>query len=291
MYWYGRKRIKALFLAPSFIIYALFIILPVGIALYYSLTKYTGIGAPVFTGINNYRRLLNDRLTWVALKNTVIILAINLALLTPISFMVANLFCRPLRAPGFFKALIYSPAIIAPIMVGLLWLFIFDPRIGFLNAALRSLGLASWQQDWIGGVTLTPYSVGVIYLWQNLGFYMTIFFAGLKTISNDIYEAASVDGATGWQRLFRITIPLMRGTIWIVVVLIVTGCFKVFETVYQLTNGSPNHLSEVLVTYMYNVSFVASEYGYGMAIAMFTFVLTMACSIGYIRANVKREVR
>jgi len=290
MYWYAKKRIKALFLLPTLLVYVLFIILPVGIALYYSLMKYSGIGAPVFIGLKNYARLLNDRLVWVALKNTTIILVMNLVLLTPISFMVAVLFCKPLRASGFSKAMIYSPAIIAPIMVGLLWLFILDPRIGLLNSILEATGLGAWKQDWIGGTVLTPYSVGIIYMWQTMGFYLTIFYAGLKIIPSEIYQAASVDGANARQRLFSITIPLMRGTIWIVVVLIVTGCFKIFETVYQLTNGSPNHLSEVLVTYMYHTTFVSSEYGYGMAIAMFTFLLTMAGSIGYIRANVKRGV-
>lgn len=291
MYWFNKKSIKTAFISPTLLIYVLFIIIPIGVAFYYSLTKYSGIGQPKFIGIDNYIRLFHDKTLWVSLKNTVIILAINLILLLPLSFLLAVLLNRKIKFSALHKALIYSPSIIAPIMVGLLWIFILDPKIGLINAAFRSLGLDSWQQEWIGGTTLTPYSVGIIYLWQNLGFYMTIFFAGLKSISPDIYEAASVDGANGIQRMFKITIPLMKGTIGIVVVLIVTGCFKIFETVFQLTNGSPNHLSEVLVTYMYNTTFVSSEYGYGMAIAMFTFVLTLICSIAYIRSNIKREMR
>ena len=291
MYWFGKKRFKAAFLAPALIIYLVFIIMPIGVALYYSFTKYIGIGEPTFIGLANYVRLFKDRILWVSLKNTVIVLGINVLLLIPLSFLLACLLCKPIKAGALPKAFIYSPAIIAPIMVGLLWLFILDPKIGLINAALRAMGLDGWQQQWIGGVTLTPYSVGVIYLWQNLGYCMTIFYAGLKTIPNDIYEAASVDGATGMQRMFRITIPMMKSTIGIVAVLVITGCFKIFETVFQLTNGSPNHLSEVLVTYMYNTTFVSSEYGYGMSIAMFTFALTMVCSVGYIRANVNREAR
>lgn len=177
----------------------------------------------------------------------------------------------------------FTPYIIAPILVGTIWMFILDPKIGLVNGLLCNIGLDSWQQDWIGGKTLTPYSVGIVYTWQSIGFYATIFLAGLKTISRDLYEVASVEGANFRQRLLYITIPLLKETIIINMVLMITGALKIFEIVYQLTNGEPNHLSDVVVTYMYYITFKRMKYGEGMAIAMVILIISVIISFAYIR--------
>ena len=186
----------------------------------------------------------------------------------------------------------FSPNVIAPILVGLMWVFILDPHMGLVNAFLQQIGLESWQQEWIGGQTLTPYCVALVYNLAGAWVLCHDFLAGLKTISPDIYEASQIDGANRRQQVLFISLPMLKETITIICVLVITGGFKIFETVQQLTNGGPNHFSEVLVTYMYYTTFTSNRYGYGMSIATVTFLFSMICSVVYLRntsTKIKRK--
>lgn len=282
MYWLSKKSTKIIMIMPAVILFTVFFLAPIFISVYYSFTDFSGIGAAKFIGFKNYQVLLNDKFFFIALKNTFIILIGITITILPLSFIVALLLEKPFRGSGVVQSMIFAPNVIAPILVGLIWLFILDPKMGMINAILRSIGLSDYQQQWIGGKTLTPYSVAFVYLWQVLGFYTTINMAGLRSIPADIYEAAEIDGANYFQRIRKITIPMMKNTIVINTILIITGGFKIFETVKQLTNGGPNHMSDVLVTYMYDTTFTSSRYGYGMAVATVSFVLCLIFSIIYL---------
>ena len=279
MHWLSKKSTKIIMIMPAVILFTVFYLAPIFISVYYSFTDFSGIGAAKFIGFKNYQVLLKDKFFFIALKNTFIILIGITITILPLSFIVALLLEKPFRGSGVVQSMIFAPNVIAPILVGLIWLFILDPKMGMINAILRSIGLSDYQQQWIGGKTLTPYSVAFVYLWQVLGFYTTINMAGLRSIPADIYEAAEIDGANYFQRIRKITIPMMKNTIVINTILIITGGFKIFETVKQLTNGGPNHMSDVLVTYMYDTTFTSSRYGYGMAVS---FVLCLIFSIIYL---------
>ena len=282
MHWLSKKSTKIIMIMPAVILFTVFFLAPIFISVYYSFTDFSGIGAAKFIGFKNYQVLLNDKFFFIALKNTFIILIGITITILPLSFIVALLLEKPFRGSGVVQSMIFAPNVIAPILVGLIWLFILDPKMGMINAILRSIGLSDYQQQWIGGKTLTPYSVAFVYLWRVLGFYTTINMAGLRSIPADIYEAAEIDGANYFQRIRKITIPMMKNTIVINTILIITGGFKIFETVKQLTNGGPNHMSDVLVTYMYDTTFTSSRYGYGMAVATVSFVLCLIFSIIYL---------
>ena len=282
MHWLSKKSTKIIMIMPAVILFTVFYLAPIFISVYYSFTDFSGIGAAKFIGFKNYQVLLNDKFFFIALKNTFIILIGITITILPLSFIVALLLEKPFRGSGVVQSMIFAPNVIAPILVGLIWLFILDPKMGMINAILRSIGLSDYQQQWIGGKTLTPYSVAFVYLWQVLGFYTTINMAGLRSIPADIYEAAEIDGANYFQRIRKITIPMMKNTIVINTILIITGGFKIFETVKQLTNGGPNHMSDVLVTYMYDTTFTSSRYGSGMAVATVSFVLCLIFSIIYL---------
>ena len=282
MHWLSKKSTKIIMIMPAVILFTVFFLVPIFISVYYSFTDFSGIGAAKFIGFKNYQVLLKDKFFFIALKNTFIILIGITITILPLSFIVALLLEKPFRGSGVVQSMIFAPNVIAPILVGLIWLFILDPKMGMINAILRSIGLSDYQQQWIGGKTLTPYSVAFVYLWQVLGFYTTINMAGLRSIPTDIYEAAEIDGANYFQRIRKITIPMMKNTIVINTILIITGGFKIFETVKQLTNGGPNHMSDVLVTYMYDTTFTSSRYGYGMAVATVSFVLCLIFSIIYL---------
>nr|WP_239646952.1 sugar ABC transporter permease [Bifidobacterium porcinum] len=262
-------------MVPTLLVYVVFIILPIFIAIGYSFTRYSGIGKARFIGLDNYKRLFHDQLFWKSLQNTAIIFVLASVLLLVLSFLLALLLNNKLKFADTSKALIFSPAIIAPIIVGIIWVYILDPKIGVINNILRSIGAGSLAKQWIGGTVLSPYSMAIIYFWQQLGYLTTIFIAGLKMIPEEVLEAVKVDGANAVQRVFYVTIPMMRSSISTVIVLIITGIFKIFEIVQQTTGGGPNHMSETLVTYSYSMTFQSSEYGYGMSIATVTFLISL----------------
>lgn len=289
MHWLSKKRYKIGLMIPTLLVYSVFIILPIAIAVYYSFTKYSGIGKPRFTGIKNYVRLFQDELFWISFRNTMVMFILAFVLLLTLSFLIALLLNHKLKAVDLSKALIFSPAIIAPIIVGIIWVYILDPNIGILNNLLDAVGAGALKQKWIGGESLSPYSIAIIYFWQQLGYLVTIFIAGLKMIPMDILEAVKIDGASGLQEIRYVIIPMMRTTISTVAVLIITGAFKIFEIVQQTTGGGPNHLSETLVTYSYSQTFSSSDYGYGMSLATVTFLLSLLITAVYSVLTRERE--
>lgn len=284
MQWLSNMKAKTLFLTPAFLVYTLFLIIPIGVTVYYSFTDFSGIGKESFIGFQNYERMFDDKLFFISLKNTLIVLLVSTVILIAVSFLVALMLNREFKGNNVAKAMIFSPYIIAPIIAGTIWMFILNPEFGLINEFLEKIGLGALKQEWIGGKTLTPWSVGFVFTWQVLGFHATIFLAGMKMIPGDIYEAASIDGASRTQQTWFVTIPMLKETFVINVVLMITGALKIFELVYQLTGGGPNHLSDVLVSYMYYVVFTSSQYGYGMAIAVFILAVSILGSFLYIRS-------
>lgn len=284
MQWLSNMKAKTLFLTPAFLVYTLFLIIPIGVTVYYSFTDFSGIGKESFIGFQNYERMFDDKLFFISLKNTLIVLLVSTVILIAVSFLVALMLNREFKGNNVAKAMIFSPYIIAPIIAGTIWMFILNPEFGLINEFLEKIGLGALKQEWIGGKTLSPWFVGFVFSWQVLGFHATIFLAGMKMIPGDIYEAASIDGASRTQQTWFVTIPMLKETFVINVVLMITGALKIFELVYQLTGGGPNHLSDVLVSYMYYVVFTSSQYGYGMAIAVFILAVSILGSFLYIRS-------
>ncbi|WP_404444235.1 sugar ABC transporter permease [Microbacterium marinum] len=287
MNWVSNRWKITLMLAPTLIIFTMFVVYPVLYSGVFSFTRFQGFGDPTWIGLDNYTALFQDPFFWQALQNTVVILVVALAILIPVSFALALLLQRAIPGRGVLRALVFGPAIIAPILVGLIWVFILDPKIGLLNRVLEPLGLPAIA--WIGGDYLTPISVAVVFIWSSVGFAMTIFYAGLQMLPGDVMEASALDGATGWQQIRFITIPMMRETFAIVTILMITNIFKIFELVYMLTGGGPVHRSETLVSYMYFVTFTNQQYGYGMALAVIITVLGALVSIGYLAAMRRKE--
>jgi len=274
-------------IAPALVLFTLFVVYPVIYSMGFSFTRFRGFGAPDFIGLENYISLGQDPFFWRALQNTVIILVISIAVLVPASFGLALLLRRKIPGTGALRALVFGPAIIAPILIGLIWVFILDPKIGLLNRVLGLLGAAPIQ--WIGGDTLTPYAVSLVFIWSSIGFAMTIFYAGRQVLPEDVMEASALDGATGFQQLRFVTIPMMRETFAIVTILMITNVFKIFELVYMLTGGGPVHRSETLVSYMYFTTFTNQKYGLGMALAVIITVLGAIVSIAYLALSRERK--
>lgn len=289
MHWLSKKRHVALLLVPTLFLYTIYIIAPIFITIFYSFTKYSGIGAAKWVGLKNYQRLIQDDIFWVALRNTMIIFCVAFTLLIVLSFFLALVLNSKIKGTSFTKSLVFSPAVIAPIIVGIIWVYILDPQVGIINAILDVAGLSSWKQDWIGGNFWSPFSIAVIYVWQQLGYLTTIFVAGLKVIPEEVNDAVKIDGASFAQTIRFVTIPMMKSTFSTVSILLITGIFKIFEIVQQTTNGGPNHLSETLVTYSYSTTFKNGEYGYGMSLATVTFIISLIITGAYMLITRERR--
>jgi len=288
MTWVSSRWKIVVMVLPALLLFTAFFVYPVLYAFAYSFTNAAGFRSVQFIGLDNYAGLADDPFFWQALKNTLLILVLSLTFLVPASFGLAVLINRRIRAGGALRALVFGPAIIAPILVGLIWVFILDPRVGLLNRLLVPLGFPSVQ--WIGGNTWTPYSVALVFSWATIGFAMTIFYAGLQLLPSDVMEASALDGASPWQQLRFITVPMMRETFGIVSILLITNVFKIFELVYMLTGGGPVHRSETLVSYMYFVTFTNQRYGSGMAIAVIVFLLGALTSVAYLALARRRRL-
>lgn len=265
-------------IAPALLVYTLYMVYPILYSVYYSFTDYDGVSSPKFVGADNYRDMAQDSVFWTSVQNTGIILGVALLLLIPLAFLLAVLLSGNVKGSAVLRPLIFAPAIVAPILVGLIWIFILDPKIGLVNGLLRAVGIAA-QPLWIGGDTLSPYSVAFVYLWQQIGFIVTILYAAIRMLPRDVMEASALDGATRWQQLRHITIPMLRESFGICAALVITGVFKIFELVYALTGGGPVHLSEVMVSYMYHVTFTTQQYSYGMALAVVVFLIGTAVAV------------
>lgn len=289
MKWLSTRRQIAVMLAPALIVYTTYFAYPIVYSIYQSFTDAEAFGSTTLVGLENYARMAQDALFWSSMKNTGIILVLAVVLLLPGAFFLALLLSRQIRGAGALRATVFAPNVVAPILIGLIWVFILDPHIGLLNELLRGLGSEDPPQ-WIGGTVLSPWSIGTVYVWQTIGFIMTIFYAGLRMLPHDVMEAAALDGASGWKKLRHVTIPMLQETVGIVTVLIITGSFKIFELVVQLTGGGPVHLSDTLVSYTYHVTFGIQKYGYGMALAVVTSLFGVLVALGYMAFLRRRKV-
>ena len=288
MKWLSKPWQLALMIIPALAFYGVYLVYPVLYSIYYSFTDFTGIGAAHLNGGANYATMVHDPFFWSSLRNTGIILAIGLLVLIPLAFLIAVLLSGDIKGSGLLRALLFAPAIVAPILVGLIWVFILDPSVGLINAFLAAIGIPNGPK-WIGGTELSPYSIGIVFVWEQLGFIVTIFYAGLKLLPAEVMEASSIDGATRYQQLRHVTVPMLNETFNICTVLVITGVFKIFELVYVLTGGGPVHLSDVLVSYMYYITFTVQQYGYGMALAVVILALGVIVSVGYLMLSRRRR--
>lgn len=270
----NKKRIFFIMVLPSLVLYFIYVVAPVFLAFRFSLTNFTGLGEYKFIGFGNYVRLLQDSYFHIALKNVGIMLVLTLVIEIPFSFMLALIVNMKLKAAELLKLIYIAPYILVPVVTGLIWTYIFDPTYGFINTLLRNIGLGVIQPEWIGGFTLTPYSAVIVTIWSTTGFYMAIFLAGIKMIPEEYYESSLIDGASKKDQMIYITIPLLyESSFKTVFVIITTSTIGIFDYIFILTNGGPNHSSETILSLMYNVTFITNRYGYGMAMAVFEFVL------------------
>lgn len=267
---------------PAVILTLMFTIWPTVQALYLSFTNATSLGLNnKFVGLDNYIYMFHDKSFIQALKNTVKLMAVVPVITIFCSLVLAFVLnqCK-LKEMVLYRTIFYFPNIVSLTVVGIIWSFVFHPNVGIVNKILGAVGLESLQRSWLGDSKTALWCIAFTLLWQAAGYYMVMHIAAMDGISPEIYESATLDGASAWRKLVSITMPLMKDIIGITFVLALSGTINLSFVLSQvMTGGGPNGASSVLLQYMYTQGFVNGNFGYAMAITVFTLAISVALSM------------
>jgi multiple sugar transport system permease protein len=285
---YRRQALAGyLFIAPAMMIFFVFTLLPVAIALYLSLTNYDVFTRIDWVGLSNYQDIVDDEFFWRALANTTTFTAWTIPLSMGIGLGLALLLNQKLRGLGIYRTVYYVPVVTSMVAVAMIWIQLFDPLYGVISNALETIGIQGI--DWLGDPNLAMPSVIVVSVWKVIGWNMLIYLAGLQGIPEYLQEAAAIDGANRWQSFFRITVPLLQPTTFFIFVTSVIGAFQVFDQVYVMTGGGPANATTTLVHQIYNAAFKAFDMGYAAAMSFVLFGIILVISLLSMRA-IRSEV-
>ncbi|MCR5107179.1 MAG: sugar ABC transporter permease [Lachnospiraceae bacterium] len=268
------KKAIFLFVFPTLLVLTIFVAVPIIISGYYSLLDWDGLGKGTFIGIKNYTDLVKDERFINSLINSILYAALSLFIQLPFSLLLAILVSNVKRGEKFYSAAYFVPVIVSSVVIGYLWQKIYNGDYGLLNSALRSLGFEG--RDWLGQENTALIAAFIPNLWQYVGYHMLIMHAGIKSISQDVIEAARIDGASPSMIATRITIPLLKPILEVCVTLSLIGALKIFDLIYVLTGGGPFYVTEVPTIFMYKHIFDAMHYGYGSAVSIFIILECLA---------------
>ena len=280
----GKRLRRALpaymFILPGMLLFVAWTFYPLVYSFAMSFAKWNLIKSSQFVGLDNYARALGDPIFWLALRNTVSYTLITVPGQMILGLAIALLLDRPLRARAFFRTIYYIPVVTSWVVVSLIFTYLYNGQAGLINWLLRDgLHLIDKNINWLGEPLTANLAIASLGIWKGIGWTMVIFLAGLQSVPTELYEAAAIDGAGGWQRLRHITLPLIRQTTMFILVLLTIGGFQVFISVYVMTGGKPLHRTDVLLTYMYSNAFEFLDLGYGSALsylfALMVFTLSM----------------
>ncbi|ROR31423.1 raffinose/stachyose/melibiose transport system permease protein [Mobilisporobacter senegalensis] len=279
-----------LFMLPAVVLFAMIIIIPIFMSSYYSLLDWDGITKGVFVGLDNFKELFTSKSAGFpkTIKNAMLLAVLSTFIQLPISLFFAIILGKGVKGEKFYVAVFFIPVLISTTVIGQLWLKIYNPDYGIVNAGLKFLGLDNLTHVWLGEQDTALFAVFIPILWQYVGYHMLLMYAGVKSISTELREAAKIDGATEWGIARYVTIPLLKPIIRICVIFAVTGSLKAFDLIYVLTNGGPAHASEVPSTLMVSMIFGRNRYGLGSAIALMIIFLCFFFAI-LIRKLFKTE--
>jgi putative chitobiose transport system permease protein len=284
----NRRITPWLFLAPALILLGIFVFYPIAAVVYYSLTDYDIVRPPVFIGLDNFIRLIDDDTLKLALLHSFLYLIVT-PILIGLSIALAIAVNRRLRGIHIYRALYFVPAVSGSIAIGLSWRWLFE-RSGFINSVLVSWGVIHEPIQWLATPSLVLPIAMLLTIWAGVGYYSVIFLAGLQNIPEELYDAAMIDGASTFQKHRYVTIPGLRPQIVFVFVISSLAALKVFDEIYVLTNRTGGILDSgvTMVFYLWKQAFVLSNAGYTSAIAIVLLVVTLGFSIVNVRLLERR---
>ncbi|MDR2617895.1 MAG: sugar ABC transporter permease, partial [Treponema sp.] len=279
-------RYAPLFILPAFALLAVFQIYPMASGFLISLTEWNGFDSRIPTGFANFKAAFGDANFRVALLNTCYYVAGCVPGTLVFSVIIASFLNQKIRFTSFFRALYYLPAITSGVSIALIWRWIFNTNYGLLNVMLYSLGMKE-MIPWLTSTRYAMPAVIIMSVWKSLGSNIILILAGLQSVPAVFHEAAVIDGANRRQRFFKITLPMLSPTLFMVIILAIIGSFQVFDTVLTLTKGGPGNATLVIVYYIYRTAFENFNMGYASAMAFILFAIILAVTI--VQWLVKRK--
>ena len=278
----GSKKTAFIYLAPAMAVILVFLYLPIILNFMNSLYKWGAVSTEVtYVGGKYYQQLLEDETIRIALKNNLVFAVMSVVCQIGLSLVIAAVlesrFLR--RWQSVFRTVYFIPSLLMVTVTGITFKMLYSPSIGLINPILEKLGADTSGIDILGNAKSAIFGVAAASQWQYIGYTVVLFIVAMQSISEDIYEAAEIDGAGAIQKFFRITVPMMKDTIMINMIIVVTGAVRVYDEVYVMTNGGPGRATQTLATYLYQVGFKNDQMGYASAIAFFVFILTFALGL------------
>lgn len=266
-----------IFISPNILVFAAFMLFPILFAFYMSFHEWSLIGVPQFNGLDNYVRMVHDELFWQSLGHTVVFTAGTVPTSIALGLAAALLLNRELPARGLLRSVIFLPVIVSGVVTALVAAWIFNDNYGVINSLLKAAGLE--PIPWLSSPTWAMPSIIITTLWIRIGFCMVVYLAGLQGIPSEYYDAAQVDGASGWRQFRHITWPLLVPTTFLLLVINVIFSFHVFDLIYVMTGGGPGFSTTVLVQYIYESAFASREMGYASAMGIVLYLLIVVLTV------------
>ncbi|KGA19144.1 sugar ABC transporter permease [freshwater metagenome] len=282
------RWIPYLLVAPAFAIFSIAILGPIIATFGLSLTDWDGFSTPSFVGLKNFNKAFADQIYMSAYWHAAVYILATLFLEVVIGLLLAGLVSAK-RNTTFYRVAFFTPVMLPLVVISVLWSFLLNPDMGILNRILGNLGLESWQRIWLGDQSTALLSISVISGWIFAGFYMAIFYAGFQRIPSTIIESARLDGASEWQLLRKIKIPMIKNLTEVAVLLCFTGGIQIFDLVYVLTNGGPYDTTQFPTTYLVRVVFRDQQMGYGSALAVILTLVVVTVALIYNKLRTKDD--
>jgi raffinose/stachyose/melibiose transport system permease protein len=289
-----RSRGYLPYLVPGILLFVAVIAIPLVMNIGISFTKWQGVGEPDWVGWDQYQKLFTDGTFWLSFRNNLALIFamailptfLGLLLATALFDVVAK---RHPRTTTTLRAAFYLPQVLPAVVAGVVWGWILHPEYGSANAFLRLIGLDSWAQNWLGDEKTALLSVMAVLVWIQIGYPLVIFMAGLQRVDPQLNEAAALDGASWWQRLWHVTVPQIRQEIFVVLLTCTIAALKSFDKIFVLTGGGPGGSTLTPSYYSFRSFFVNSNVGYGAAIATVLAAIIVALSFLFLRAQNKED--
>ena len=274
---FRNKIAIAIFIAPGILLFTAVLLIPICQAFYYSLCDWNALSGAKFVGLANFKKLFTeDRTMSTALKNSLFFMLFSAITQQVIGLFLAAILTNIKKGRNFFKNIYYLPAVLSSAALGLLWSFLFNPKMG-INQILQLFGIEGplWLMGTDGFIVLPMWVIAFVALWQYVGTTMMLYMAQISGISKSLYEASYIDGASKIKSFFHITFPLIKPMIATSLSLNCIGSLKFFDLVYNMTQGGPNHRTDVLATHLYNQGFQYFKYGYASAIGVVLLIMCL----------------
>lgn len=275
------------FIAPNFIGFLIFTLVPVVFSLILAFMKWDSFSTPEFVGLQIFTRMLSDDTFWLSLKNTFLYTIGVVPLTLVCSLGLAILLNQKIKGVKFFRTAFFFPYVTSLVAIAVVWSMLFHPTMGPINQFLRVV--IENPPGWLSSSDWALTAIIIVSVWRGMGYYMILYLAGLQGISKELYEAAAMDGANKWKQFIHITVPALRPTTFFVTIMLVINCFKIFDLVQVMTDGGPGRATNVLVYQVYSEAFVKFNFGYASAIAMVLFVIVLVITVIQFKWNQIRE--